>query len=317
MNRHCYAVHGLTIASSFRVHSWGAASIADGSIPVEQSVPWLVLKTARGQQTSPPHGASAPTRRGGLAVSRGALGLCLRTVTGDLAWLSDCSKRHDQPQIASLQRAAGVSRVQFERVLCNVLLPNVLATQGHRMLHAAAVIVAGKAVLFCGDSGAGKSTLAAGFSTLGFDVLSDDVLRLARGSDGHWSAFPSYPGLHLRPETFLEVPAGAAARRGKQWVPLSVNHKPREGVPVAAMYGLARQLRVAPSISPMGGVSALEQWMRALFMDGVPRERRAPEAFDAALSLARHVPTFGLRYRRSPQHFGDLLKSIIDHAERL
>lgn len=299
------------------MHSLCGTSIAYGLDAIDQAVPSLALQMVRVQQGMPPPSAIAPTRRGGLAVSRMPLGLFMRSVTGDLAWLADAPKRDGGPQAMSLQRAPGVSRAQFERVLCNVLLPNVLATQGHRMLHAAAVIVAGKAVLFCGDSGAGKSTLAAGFSALGFDVLSDDVLRLARGSDGHWSAFPSYPGLHLRPETFLEVPAGAAARRGKQWVPLSVNHKPREGVPVAAMYGLARQLRVAPSISPMGGVSALEQWMRALFMDGVPRERRAPEAFDAALSLARHVPTFGLRYRRSPQHFGDLLKSIIDHAERL
>ncbi len=43
------------------------------------------------------------------------------------------------------------------------------------VLHASAVRVAGKAVLFCGSSGAGKSTLAAALAQRGYPLVTDDV----------------------------------------------------------------------------------------------------------------------------------------------
>ena len=42
------------------------------------------------------------------------------------------------------------------------------------VLHASAVRVNGKAVLFCGSSGAGKSTLAAALSQRGYPLVNDD-----------------------------------------------------------------------------------------------------------------------------------------------
>jgi hypothetical protein len=47
--------------------------------------------------------------------------------------------------------------------------------RGRMVLHASAVVVGDRAVLFCGPSGAGKSTLAASLDTVGYPCLSDDV----------------------------------------------------------------------------------------------------------------------------------------------
>ena len=47
------------------------------------------------------------------------------------------------------------------------------------VLHASAVRVAGKAVLFCGPSGAGKSTLAAALAQRGYPVVTDDVCTVS------------------------------------------------------------------------------------------------------------------------------------------
>lgn len=46
------------------------------------------------------------------------------------------------------------------------------------VLHASAVRVGGKAVLFCGTSGAGKSTLAAALAQRGFPLMTDDVCAI-------------------------------------------------------------------------------------------------------------------------------------------
>lgn len=46
------------------------------------------------------------------------------------------------------------------------------------VLHASAVRVNGKAVLFCGHSGAGKSTLAAALAQHGYPLMNDDVCAI-------------------------------------------------------------------------------------------------------------------------------------------
>lgn len=52
------------------------------------------------------------------------------------------------------------------------------------VLHASAVLVNDRAVLFCGASGAGKSTLCAALGKRGYAMLSDDLCVLAPGADG-------------------------------------------------------------------------------------------------------------------------------------
>ena len=52
------------------------------------------------------------------------------------------------------------------------------------VLHASAVNVGGKAVLFCGRSGAGKSTMAAALGAAGYALLNDDISVIGRDGEG-------------------------------------------------------------------------------------------------------------------------------------
>lgn len=52
------------------------------------------------------------------------------------------------------------------------------------VLHASAVRVNGKAVLFCGASGAGKSTLAAALAQRGYPLVTDDVCTVTLAATG-------------------------------------------------------------------------------------------------------------------------------------
>jgi hypothetical protein len=83
--------------------------------------------------------------------------------------------------------------------LLGPVLGYVLRLRGVTCLHASAVAVADQAIAFLGPRGSGKSTTAAAFATLGYPVLSDDVVALREEGDG-LAVQPGYAHLRLWPD---------------------------------------------------------------------------------------------------------------------
>lgn len=65
------------------------------------------------------------------------------------------------------------------------------------VLHASAVRVNGKAVLFCGPSGAGKSTLAAALAQRGYPLVTDDFCTVSVNGSGAPLVYPDGRQLKL------------------------------------------------------------------------------------------------------------------------
>lgn len=71
--------------------------------------------------------------------------------------------------------AEGISDADVEIFLSGTGIGLVLHQRGQVALHASAVRVGDKAILFCGASGAGKSTIAAALGERGYDLVTDDI----------------------------------------------------------------------------------------------------------------------------------------------
>jgi len=85
------------------------------------------------------------------------------------------------------------------------MLGILLHQRAHVVLHASAIQVGDKAVLFCGPSGAGKSTIAAALNRLGYAVISDDVCALGFAAGGAPLAYPDGRVLKLWAEATQEL----------------------------------------------------------------------------------------------------------------
>lgn len=82
------------------------------------------------------------------------------------------------------------------------------------VLHASALCVNGKAVLFCGPTGAGKSTLVAALSQCGYPLVVDDVCAVAINSPGVPMVHPDGRQLKLWAQAIDRL--GLARSRGER-----------------------------------------------------------------------------------------------------
>ena len=73
----------------------------------------------------------------------------------------------------------------------------LLRVRGVVCLHASAVAINRRAIVFVGDAGAGKSTTAMAMGRLGYPIISDDIVPIYEDA-GVTYAQPGYPRMRLR-----------------------------------------------------------------------------------------------------------------------
>ena len=93
----------------------------------------------------------------------------------------------------------GIDEHSIRTFLLGTVMAATLYQRGDISLHSAAVIHAGRLILFAGNSGAGKSTLLAALVTKGYKVFTDDicVLRLDPSGTKEILGTASYPMIKL------------------------------------------------------------------------------------------------------------------------
>ncbi len=239
----------------------------------------------------------------------------MRSYCGSCAWVPDEPSRQGSPLRLDVSRAPSISTARFNHTLLHSFIPEVLSLKGDLILHATCVVIDGRAFLFAGDSTLGKSTLAAGFALQGLDVFSDDIVRIEIAPDGTPMAHRGYPGVRLRGNSFLLPPAQQSRRVGRYGLPKHRIYPQAQTLqaspaPVAGVFFLARGRTVAPVVERLSPMQSMQPFLRASFLQALPKATRSREAFGRAASLAAAIPAYRLSYRRSAAHFDALLASL-------
>ena len=145
----------------------------------------------------------------------------------------------------------------------------LLHQRGQIVLHASAVSVNGRAILFCGASGAGKSTLAAALAQRGFPLVTDDVCAITMSDAGVPMVHPDGRQLKLWSQAIDKL--DLVERRGDR-----VRNR------LEKFYVEPDQAHSEPL--PLGAVYALRE-ARPPHAPGIER----PNVVDAALILRRNA----------------------------
>jgi hypothetical protein len=202
----------------------------------------------------------------------------------------------------------GTAPRRFDAVnaVCDALVGLALALPAEHpnliCLHAAAVAMAGRLVVFPNVRRAGKSTLSAALARAGHPLFSDDVVPLSfvAGIRARGHALGLAPRLRLPlpetlPQDFRDWAETVAGPRNRQYLYLSLPAQPPFGqvLPLGAFVILDRQdSPVAARLDPVGPEVA----MNALLLQNFTRDRHSGDVLRAIAATLSDRPSFRLSY---------------------
>lgn len=222
-------------------------------------------------------------------------------------------------RVLACHRSGESTSESFNVYLLTRALSFALVKRGFEPLHATAVGIDGKAVLFLGDCGLGKSTLAAAFLQAGYPLLTDDLLVLYQRHPA-LLAYPGSPRIKLFPEV-----AGALLGDSVTRVPMNpYTHKlivslPESQVcthalPVGAIYALvpASEVRGTDvSLSTMSRRQAFLTLLANTFNRAILDSARLRRQFEITQTLANTLSIKKLSYPRSLDRFPAVLDAVV------
>jgi hypothetical protein len=291
-----YDIHGLrltTVADS-RISQALAARL--GRFPVIEGPDWELKYEV---QRSPVHFAT-PELSEARVVYESAVGQVLYCERADLLHL-----RCVWPIEAVCDPRAGLTRVSvvgdtepyvwaLAHPLLTLPLLEQLKRRGRYSLHAAAVALGGKTLLFAGSSGSGKTTLALALARAGYAFLGDDMVFLARaGTRLQALAFPE--AFDVTDETVALFPELGDLRG-------------TEKLPGASKYQFRVETRFNAQIAWRSDPVAL------IFPHFTGSLKSMLEPMDASAALLELVPNILLTETSASQQHLDVLSQLVSQC---
>jgi hypothetical protein len=296
---HIYGVHGLVVRSPFPLRAPHAEGEVDLTIVYTSTrvdvTGEVVLRHATG--TSEAIAFRPPS--GGLVLNVGA------------RW--QFALDHDGSRLTIFSDDdSGIEHVLAE----GMAMALALHERGLPTLHANAVSVDGRLVLFAGASGQGKSTMAALMLGAGGVAVADDLVRLQRTEHG-LVAFPGNRGIRLRPSatemiTSLDLDhLGTATSPDNRTVITEMRHLDLGPMPVAAVVLPApNRTNTDVRVERLTAAEALVAVLQATRVIGWLKPAAHRHTFTTAQEIVRNVPILRVHVPWGPPWTHDLAARV-------
>ena len=195
----------------------------------------------------------------------------------------------------------------------------LLRLRGTVCLHASAVSIRDRSIVFVGSEGAGKSTTAAAFAKQGYSVLSDDIVALAE-REGKFHVLPAYRRVNLWPDSVKLLYGSPDALPQimpdweKRYLKLAEDHGTRfeeRELPIGAIYILGNS---TPSSTKIVGSISRKNAMMTLVTNTYATNflagKQRAEEFAVLGRLASVIPVRRINGERSTLRVDDLCEVI-------
>ena len=195
----------------------------------------------------------------------------------------------------------------------------LLHQRGYFTLHASAVQMGSKAIVFMGDKGAGKSTMAGAMHQAGYPLVVDDVLAVDLSTENQVMTLPGFPQIKLWPESVTAL--------GKDLEDLPLLHpnlekramrartmeKPQM-LPVAGFFVLDTGEDI--SLERLSGQEAFLQLLRYTYVTRYLGQKAGSMAhFKAGQQIIQSTPVYRLRRPRDLNLLPDVISHVQYHVE--
>ncbi|MDS0300231.1 hypothetical protein NDI76_15900 [Halogeometricum sp. S1BR25-6] len=218
-----------------------------------------------------------------------------------------------QEIVCDLESDAVPEQDFFRGLLENEMLGLILHQRRHLVLHASAVAVNGKAVIFLGPRGAGKSTTAAAFEVAGHSLLEDDVVGI-RLEDETPMVVPGVPQLRLKPDAAIAL--GLTAETVESWYekryyPTDVTPDP---IPLAGCYILQSGDEI--SLEELSGTERLLELIPHTYLRGLLVDtEQSSTHLEQCSQIAEQVPFRVLKRPQNHELLPSLVEQVVDDVE--
>ena len=231
------------------------------------------------------------------------------------------------PEVGRFELAAGQSitvdpveassPTLVKRVLLGRAFGYLMHQRGEYSLHASAVSVDGRGVLFAGPRGSGKSTLAAAFLSQEYNVLVCDISVLVF-DNGVPMITPSFPMLKLSPES----KSATAPSLDPMMPPVETAEKryysvegafERTPVPLERIYTIEVSDRKSPRIESLDAQTVIPELVRHTFANSLLEDTDTmPQHFEQCVSVADAVPIKRLDRPDDLDRLVDVVEAVED-----
>jgi hypothetical protein len=309
-----YLLFGLVFRFNLPIPQLLSVQSSDASADAEVhlgALPPAVTKNSNGTErvlfVSPDKNeANQPTHR--LCKREEDLLFRLEFCDGTQFWLDSTGKHlwSTWPQDLSLQDTLGY--------LLGPVLGFLLRIRGVVCLHASAVAVRNRAVVFVGAAGAGKSTTAAAFAREGCAVLSDDVVALGGKEDG-FVVQPSYPHVLLWPDSVhaLFGSPDALPNVSQDWEKRRLalgnaeNRYQDRALPLGGIYVLGRRtVDTTAAVEHLNRSSAMMSLIANSYSTGLLEPEKRAQEFEIFGRLLETVPVRSLKAGKGTSGLAEL-----------